>query len=500
MLFLVVALALCNLSVAAPTVAKQIPQPLPQSAMVARAAAVSEQLPVAAKHMNKQANIVKVSTSSHSAAVVKHATIATKQPPKLPQWAKQLQHDLSAFTGKKNGSKPVVKLNASKHTTFLSNATTIAQHQKETEVKKLAGSDHDLKAVKHLASANVERNKTVVTVVPAAVVEHVAAQKGSTKQKMPVITKPKTGPVALHTSKDVKPALPAEARQEAAVQPAKAVAIPAVNLKAEPVSESAKPETEKPTSKASKVEASSEKEEIKPASKAEAKEPSKAASKAQPCASTTKAPSKPRGAQKFEVPFKSASRFMNKMADTCQCEFKNTCSCVAAMEFMDCVAHACASGRCDCKEMQYEDACSSMAGTCQSLDFECSKDKAVCLSELESDLEAEAPEVKKTPEEVIEELRDLKEKKCRLDLAAEDGWLNAQKQLEETNGEIEARLADLVERGDRLPEMHCEKHFEEWHELEPQLADGGDAEKSSAFGLLTWVPLSPLVFFGALSL
>merc|ERR1719235_1378789 len=154
-------------------------------------------------------------------------------------------------------------------------------------------------------------------------------------------------------------------------------------------------------------------------------------------------------------------------AKQCQCQFKGLCSCTAAMEFMDCMADACASGLCDCHAMQYQHACVDMATECDSLSFECSTEKAVCVSELESDLQEEEhklAEAEKSPEEVYEELRDLKEKKCRLALAAEDGWLNAKRHLADAETAISERMTDLEGRKVKTPEMHCEKHFEEWND------------------------------------
>lgn len=67
-------------------------------------------------------------------------------------------------------------------------------------------------------------------------------------------------------------------------------------------------------------------------------------------------------------------------------------------------------------------------------------------------------------DELYEELMDLKEEKCRLQLAVEDGWLNADKKLDKVMAKIGKKMQELAAAGQKLPEMHCYKHFEEWHD------------------------------------
>jgi len=150
-------------------------------------------------------------------------------------------------------------------------------------------------------------------------------------------------------------------------------------------------------------------------------------------------------------------------AGPCACEFRGTCSCQATMDFMDCIADACASGKCDCNEQQYQHACYTMADECPSLDMQCSKERAVCLFERDGEFTpVKRVEKAKASEDIYEELKDLKERKCRLQMASEDGWLNADKQLTEVNTKIDKAMSVLETRSEKTPEMHCEKHFEEW--------------------------------------
>jgi hypothetical protein len=169
--------------------------------------------------------------------------------------------------------------------------------------------------------------------------------------------------------------------------------------------------------------------------------------------------------------------------DPCSCEFKGLCSCQASIEFMDCIAAACNSGQCDCKATQFQHACTSIAGICTSLDFQCSRDRASCLVERESQLR----HVNSTSKESIyEKLRDLKERRCRLELAAEDGWINAEARLIPIREETDELIQDLQRRSEPLPEMHCEKHFEEWHYPEARSSVMHQATAQSAL-LLSFV-------------
>merc|ERR1719265_2705827 len=87
---------------------------------------------------------------------------------------------------------------------------------------------------------------------------------------------------------------------------------------------------------------------------------------------------------------------------------------------------------------------------------------------------------------ILHQLMALKEQKCQLELAHQDGWVNADNQLAQVNPMIEARFHQLVMMGSKLPEMHCEKDFEEWSDP-PTIAPGISPDKppnSGAVGLM----------------
>lgn len=162
----------------------------------------------------------------------------------------------------------------------------------------------------------------------------------------------------------------------------------------------------------------------------------------------------------------NASDLLLHASVECECHFTDMCGCQSAMAFMTCVARACASGACDCRKYEFMDACGAIANTCPDLAINCRHERAECIHE-EVAMPAEvvyAPKPVLTKEEIYDKLRELKEEKCRLQVAMNDGWLNAKGQLEETNLEIQKLIDQLATLGEKMPEMHCEKHFEEWHD------------------------------------
>jgi len=138
--------------------------------------------------------------------------------------------------------------------------------------------------------------------------------------------------------------------------------------------------------------------------------------------------------------------------DPCACEFRGECTCQSSLEFMDCISNACASGGCDCHEHQYHNACVDMANTCVSLEFKCSSMKAVCTM---TTSEKEKPKVAELSDEVIQdELKDLIKKKCKLEEAEKDGWLNADNRLREIEPEIEHHVEVLKSRKADVPDVN----------------------------------------------
>jgi hypothetical protein len=93
-----------------------------------------------------------------------------------------------------------------------------------------------------------------------------------------------------------------------------------------------------------------------------------------------------------------------------------------------------------------------MARVCTNLDFDCTHNRAICASEVHY----YPVEVSKmTRDEILDELKELKENKCKLETAHEKGWLNADRRLEELRGYIEDRLDALEKGGAATPWMGC---------------------------------------------
>merc|ERR1719421_2345095 len=99
---------------------------------------------------------------------------------------------------------------------------------------------------------------------------------------------------------------------------------------------------------------------------------------------------------------------------------------MASVEFMKCISDACLTGSCHCPPNQVLDSCTTMAGACPKLDFECASDKVKC----QGYIYATGPK-----ERLMEELQVLRRKKCELMQAEKDGWLNADNRLEEAHGD-----------------------------------------------------------------
>lgn len=211
-------------------------------------------------------------------------------------------------------------------------------------------------------------------------------------------------------------------------------------------------------------------------------------------------------------------------AQTCTCEALS-CSAKDAMNFMNCIDASCGHPECRCASTQYVDACHELSGTCSQLFFSCS-DLRVIIATTQASLDealelysspapapvaaagvaaaggnatrisvhhvfAPAPfpanpdahdfklatttgddeeddDSNYTPtdlnvtERTYMELRELKEEKCRLELNEKDGWVNARHQRHLIMHDVQSRMATLEALRVPVPEMHCEKDFEEW--------------------------------------
>jgi len=147
-------------------------------------------------------------------------------------------------------------------------------------------------------------------------------------------------------------------------------------------------------------------------------------------------------------------------ASQCKCKFIGLCSCRASVEFMDCIADACASGGCDCHEHQFEEACGNMSATCPSIGVQCAKDKATCLHHSHAEDEPTA--------DILSDLEELRAKQCKLQKAHKMGFLNADNRMRELEAQIQARKdALIIKNVDCTPNMKCDD--------EPVCADSGTA-------------------------
>eukprot|EP00927_Polykrikos_kofoidii_P010628 TRINITY_DN14478_c0_g1_i1.p1 TRINITY_DN14478_c0_g1~~TRINITY_DN14478_c0_g1_i1.p1 ORF type:complete len:310 (-),score=52.81 TRINITY_DN14478_c0_g1_i1:65-994(-) len=179
--------------------------------------------------------------------------------------------------------------------------------------------------------------------------------------------------------------------------------------------------------------------------------------------------------------------------DKCSCEFQNVCSCEAVIQFMNCINDRCNSGACACEENQFHHACNSIAGAC-SIEMLCSPDTATCVVEEESHFWRK----NRTKTTIYEELLEFKERKCRLEMAADDGWLNADLRLRSVSMEIEKRMQELRAMQAPLPEMHCGKHFQEWHEVKQMQGDNrSGARREAPRSLMLQICATFVAFFVA---
>lgn len=152
-------------------------------------------------------------------------------------------------------------------------------------------------------------------------------------------------------------------------------------------------------------------------------------------------------------------------ATQCKCKFIGLCSCRASVEFMDCIADACASGHCDCHKNQFQEACGNMSAACPSIGVQCSKDKATCLHHSHAEDEPTA--------DILSDLEELRQQKCKLLAAAKAGFLNADNRLRELKPRIQARIDALaLKRVPCSPNMDCKD--------EPICVDGTLAVSAAA--------------------
>merc|ERR1719491_1872850 len=69
---------------------------------------------------------------------------------------------------------------------------------------------------------------------------------------------------------------------------------------------------------------------------------------------------------------------LNSRASECRCQFHGLCSCEQALEFMSCMADACASGQCECEPGEFENACTFATSSCPKSGLTCNATAASC--------------------------------------------------------------------------------------------------------------------------
>jgi len=187
-----------------------------------------------------------------------------------------------------------------------------------------------------------------------------------------------------------------------------------------------------------------------------------------------------------------------KLADQCQCQFQGVCTCEGSMDFMDCISEACSAGKCDCHNQQYHKGCVDMAMTCPSLDFDCTSNRAVCTVEVQT---VDGREVKEeTADQILDDLAAMKEKKCRLEKANEDGWLNSDRRLEELKPYIEERLEALQSTNSTKPWMGCgDEPPNSSHHAAPRKLGKVKSATTAGFGTVEVVILSCSTLFAWVS-
>merc|ERR1719389_13322 len=97
-----------------------------------------------------------------------------------------------------------------------------------------------------------------------------------------------------------------------------------------------------------------------------------------------------------------------------------------------------------------------MANTCMSsLEFKCTSDKVLCTEMETVGNKTEVEVHEKSTKELQDELKELIKKKCKLEEAEKDGWLNADNRLRELEPEIEDHVKALEDRKADVPNLSC---------------------------------------------
>lgn len=134
---------------------------------------------------------------------------------------------------------------------------------------------------------------------------------------------------------------------------------------------------------------------------------------------------------------------------SCKCQFSGLCSCVQALEFMKCIRDACDSGACDCQKHHYFYACHSMSAECPNAELQCKAQDATCKKV--------PPMVTESAMELVSDIEVMQSRKCKLEEAVSDGFINGKVRLAEIEPEIQDRTDELSRKGIATPKLGCQK-------------------------------------------
>lgn len=135
------------------------------------------------------------------------------------------------------------------------------------------------------------------------------------------------------------------------------------------------------------------------------------------------------------------------LGNSCRCFFSGLCSCVQALEFMKCISDACDSGACDCQKHHYFYACKTMSSECPSAGLKCAAEESTCKKV--------PPIVTESAMELVADIQVMQQRRCKLQAAVNDGWMNGRARLDELEPEIQERTELLSRKGVEVPELGC---------------------------------------------
>lgn len=151
-----------------------------------------------------------------------------------------------------------------------------------------------------------------------------------------------------------------------------------------------------------------------------------------------------------------------KAANECSCSFRTVCTCERTMEFMDCMAEACATGRCACDAQLYHAACTDVQAMCNvehSIDMQCIAEtqfdggSTVCTTETITTGSLFLARMQSY--DIHTELTMMRDEKCKLEAEVQEGWTGSHNKLKDLRPKIDERARILARRGEPIPRLDC---------------------------------------------